>query len=114
MKDNKEMLNKNIEFIIKTNNELMVQVNELTSFIMEWYIIAKIFLNSSKDSSFIIHAGLAHTSNLILLLEKVYGYKINDLNGINYYNNFNDNSSNGCLKLPTRINDMFGGGFGIY
>lgn len=116
MDDNKYLLNKNIEYIIKLNNNLMDKINELISFIMEWFTIAKIYQGiQNNNSNFIIHAGLAHTSNILLILEKVYGYKINDLNGVNYYENYNDNSSNGCLKLPTRINDMFGGGkFGIY
>ena len=116
LRDNKNLLNKNIQFIITNNNELMEKINELTSFIMEWYIIAKIFQNnnSNKETNFIIHAGLAHTSNIILLLQNIYDYKINDIEGINYYNIGKDNSSNGCLKLPTRINDLFGGSYGIY
>lgn len=117
MKTNKHLFNKNIEFIINSNIELMEKINELISFIMEWYIIAKIFqykTNLNNVSNFIIHAGLAHTSNVVLLLQKIYGYKIQDLAGINYYDVNMDKSSNGCLKLPTRINDLFGGGYGIY
>jgi ERCC4-related helicase len=115
MKDNKKLLNKNIEFIINRNDGLMDKINELTSFIMEWYIIAKIFQGiQNNENNFIIHAGLAHTSNIILLLQKVYDYKIHDLNGINNYDSDKYHSSNGCLKLPTRINDLFGGDYGIY
>ena len=44
MKTNKHLFNKNIEFIINSNIELMEKINELISFIMEWYIIAKIYL----------------------------------------------------------------------
>jgi hypothetical protein len=111
IKNNKEFLNKNILFIIKSNNHLMGKINELISFIMEWYVVAKIFQGmQNNESNFIIHAGLAHTSNILLLLEKVYDYKINNIDGINYYDTHKDSFTTGCLKLPTHINDLFGGG----
>ena len=80
---------------------------------MEWYTIAKIFQgNLSGYNNFIIHAGLAHTSNINAILQKEYNYNINNFDGIINLKD-GDNYTNGCLKLPSYIDDQFGGGFGI-
>jgi hypothetical protein len=79
---------------------------------MEWYVIAKIYqgINENK-TSFIIHAGLLHTTNIIYLLKTYYNYKIvNDFGTTSNINNLNI-ENNGCLHLPIDIEKQFGGFF---
>ena len=73
------------------------------------YIVAKIYqslLNGKKN--IIIHAGLVHTTNLILLLQKIYNFKIVSEEGLTNIDNY-DNPNNGCLHLPVDIDKQFGG-----
>jgi len=112
IKKNKIYLDKYIKDIIKENTQLFNQINNILSDIMEWYIIAKIYqgINENK-TSFIIHAGLAHTSNIIHLLTNFYNYKIvNDFGITKNIDNINI-ESNGCLHLPIDIEKQFGGFF---
>ena len=84
-------------------------IDEHISHIMEWYTIAKIFQGLNEGiNSFIIHAGLAHTTKLINLLQKYYGFLITKENGITNIN-INNNISNGCLEIPENITNLFGG-----
>jgi hypothetical protein len=116
IKKNKNYLDKDIKDVIKDNNNLLEQINNILSDIMEWYIIAKIYqgINENK-TSFIIHAGLAHTTNIIHLLKNYYNYKvINDFGTTNMHNLNIEN--NGCLHLPMNIENQFGGcnSFGFF
>jgi hypothetical protein len=116
IKKNKNYLDKDIKDVIKDNNNLLEQINNILSDIMEWYIIAKIYqgINENK-TSFIIHAGLVHTTNIINLLKKYYNYKvINDFGTTNMHNLNIEN--NGCLHLPSNIENQFGGynSFGFF
>ena len=111
IKKNKIYLDKDIKNLIKDNKKLLEQINYILSDIMEWYIIAKIYqgINENK-TSFIIHAGLAHTTNIINLLKNYYNYKvINDFGTTNMHNL--NIESNGCLHLPINIENQFGGFF---
>ena len=78
---------------------------------MEWYIIAKIYqgINENK-TSFIIHAGLAHTSNIINLLKNYYHYNVINNFGTTHIDNLNIEHS-GCVQLPIDIEKQFGGFF---
>jgi hypothetical protein len=109
VKKNKIYLDKNIKDLLKNNENLLEQINDLISDIMEWYSIAKIFqgINENK-TSFILHAGLAHTTNIIKLLKMYYGYRIVDEFGTTDMSNL-DKENNGCLHLPTDIEKQFGG-----
>jgi len=111
IKKNKIYLDKDIKDVIKNNKKLLQQINNILSDIMEWYIIAKIYqgINENK-TSFIIHAGLAHTTNIINLLKNYYNYKIiNDFGRTNMHNL--NIESTGCLHLPFDIENQFGGFF---
>jgi hypothetical protein len=111
IKKNKIYLDKDIKDVIKNNKKLLQQINNILSDIMEWYIIAKIYqgINENK-TSFIIHAGLAHTTNIINLLKNYYNYKIiNDFGRTNMHNL--NIESTGCLHLPIDIENQFGGFF---
>jgi hypothetical protein len=118
IKKNKIYLDKDIKDVIKDNKKLLEQINNILSDIMEWYIIAKIYqgINENKNyqginenkTSFIIHAGLAHTTNIINLLKNYYNYKvINDFGRTNMHNL--NIESTGCLHLPIDIENQFGG-----
>jgi len=97
--------------IIKLDPSILEKINEIISLIMEWYIIAKIYQGQEENiHSFIIHAGLAHTSNIKANLITFYKFKVQDSNGIIDLNEANDNT-NGCLKLPSEIDKQFGGRF---
>ena len=111
IKDNRLLFTEPLYKLIKTHQYLFEMINDLISDIMEWYTIAKIF-NSSGYNNFIIHAGLVHTSNINLILQQEYNYKIVDFDGLINLRD-GDNYTNGCLKLPSYIDDQFGGGFGI-
>ena len=114
IKTNKYYLSKNIKELVIININLLEQINEITSEIMEWYSIAKIIqgVNENK-TSIILHAGLAHTTNIIKLLEMNYGYnKTNDfgLTDMSDIENINENNINGCLQVPNYIEKQFIGG----
>jgi len=97
--------------IIKLDPNILEKINEIISLIMEWYIIAKIYQGQEENiNSFIIHAGLAHTSNIKANLITFYKFKVQDSNGIIDLKDANDNT-NGCLKLPSEIDKQFGGRF---
>jgi hypothetical protein len=109
IKKNNNFKNMKIKDIVKTNVNIMTSIDEHISNIMEWYTIAKIFqgLNEGIDS-FIIHAGLAHTTKIISLLQKYYGFLIVKESGITNISNF-DIMNNGCLEIPERVANLFGG-----
>ena len=109
IKKNKINLDKNIKDLMKDNKQMLEQINNLLSDIMEWYIIAKIYqgINENK-TSFIIHAGLAHTTNIIILLKKYYNYKVINDFGVTNMSNL-DLEKNACLYLPINIDKQFGG-----
>lgn len=111
VKKNKINLDKNIKDLMKDNKLMLEQINDLLSDIMEWYIIAKIYQGiNEKKTSFIIHAGLAHTTKIIILLKNYYNYKvINDFGITNMSNIDLDLHNNACLYLPINIDKQFGG-----
>jgi hypothetical protein len=109
MKKNKSIIKEKTENLI--NKDIMIDLNELISLIMEWYIIAKVYKGvEERQTSFIIHAGLAHTSNIISVLKEIYGFQVLETVGSTDYDKDKDNVTDGCLKLPNKINDLFGGG----
>ena len=108
MKKNKSLIKDKTENLI--DKEIMIDLNELISLIMEWYIIAKVYKDiNEKQTNFIIHAGLAHTSNVISVLKDIYAFQILETVGSTDYDKDKNNFTDGCLKLPSKINDLFGG-----
>ena len=108
MKKNKSLIKERTESLI--DKEIMIDLNELISLIMEWYIIAKVYKSvDEKQTNFIMHAGLAHTSNVISVLKEIYGFKVLENVGSTDYDKDKNNLTDGCLKLPSKINDLFGG-----
>lgn len=106
--NNQNLLNYKIrEMILKYSNELLVFNNILDS-IMEWYICAQI--ESNKDKSIIVHAGLAHTDKIVDLLKSHYNFKIKYQKGINSLNHIGLSPRSGCIEIPLEISNLFGGG----
>lgn len=109
IKTNNNFKNMKIKDIVKTNINIMNSIDDHISNIMEWYTIAKIFQGLNEGiNSFIIHAGLAHTTKLINLLQKYYGFLITKENGITNMNIIKD-INNGCLEIPKSVANIFGG-----
>jgi hypothetical protein len=112
-------LNQHFQILKKNYNNLTLkitnmlnsieEINFLIDSIMEWYIIAKIEYHSKNNiNKFIIHAGLNHTSNINNILKKLYKYYDVKSDGeTNIHNIIDDN--NNCLKLPSDIDNKFGG-----
>jgi hypothetical protein len=105
--NNKNLLNNKIRYLVsKHNNELEI-LNNILDTIMEWYICAQIILY--KDKSIIIHAGLAHTEKIVELLELHYGFEIKHQGGINSLNKIGIVARSGCIDIPLKISNLFGG-----
>jgi hypothetical protein len=100
---NKEFLKKTISEIYKIDLSILEEINNITSMIMEWYILLLIF--NSKTSS-IIHMGLAHSNRIIDFLIEVYLFEIIKKSGINMMSEINNNP-HACLLVPTEINSKF-------
>jgi len=106
---NKKLLEYKIKDLAKNNTIVLEKINEIISFIMEWYIVAKIYQSLLNDKkNIIVHAGLVHTTNLIFLLQKIYNFKIVSEEGLTNFDN-HQNPNNGCLHLPVDIDKQFGG-----
>ena len=110
----KNNLNTTVQDLLKKNNNILEQINTITSEIMEWYSIAKIIQGIKKNNtSFILHAGLAHTTNIIKLLNIYYEYTIIEEKGMTNISqlkfNDDDDKITGCLPIPNYIEKQFGG-----
>lgn len=102
-----KLLNEKIRFLYNNYNNKLLTVNNLLDDIMEWYICAQIHI--FIDKPIIIHAGLAHTTKIIKLLESHYKYDIKFQEGINDLQNAYHGNRVGCINLPDHINIQFGG-----
>ena len=109
VKENKKYLNEKIKNLADNNSSILENINEIISYIMEWYIIAKIYQSiDNGNKKIIIHAGLAHTTNIIDLLKNIYKYNIISEKGLTDLSDY-DKLTNGCLHLPIDIDKQFGG-----
>jgi len=94
------------KYLNEIDDIILLDINELLDYIMEWYICSNIY--SLQDKSNIVHTGLAHSENIILLLTHIYNYKIIYQYGTNYIDNVDENNINGCIKLIDKYNKLFG------
>jgi hypothetical protein len=107
--DNLKKQYHNHVLVINIDEGFKNELDELLSFIMEWYTIAKIFYNNKFGiNKFIIHAGLLHTTNLNNILIDSYGYEKINSDGEIDINKIKDDDNN-CLKIPFSVNSQFGG-----
>jgi len=102
-----KLMDVSLNNIIKNNNNILEKINDIISYIMEWYIILLI-LNSEKN--IIVHTGLAHSSKLIRLL---YWYKFDPIesDGLNFFEQITNSEKieniHACIRLPNHIDDVF-------
>lgn len=109
--ETKKDMDKPLEYFMVEREEVLHKVNYILSLIMEWYMILLI-TNIKKNT--IIHTGLAHSSNLVILLEKYYKYDKISQYGVNEINQFeNENMPISCVKLPADVGDKFNKKFGL-
>ncbi len=101
---NKEYLDKTIIEIFTLDKKKLEEINDMTSMLMEWYILLLI-LNSRRSS--IMHLGLAHSNRVLDFLTETYEFKILKSNGVNKISeviNKSDKQQTACLLLPTDLN----------
>ena len=107
VKSHKKFLNISIKELTKNNSVVLEQINEIISYIMEWYVIAKMYQSILEGKkTIIIHAGLAHTTNILVSLQNIYKFKILKEEGLTDLDQYNK-ISNGCLQLPSDIEKQF-------
>lgn len=102
-KNNEEYMNTTILDLSKNNNDILETLNQITSSIMEWYIVMLIH-NSEKNT--IIHVGLAHSEKVLILLTGPYRFNIVESKGVNIMDNLQD-TMKACIVVPPEINDIF-------
>jgi hypothetical protein len=101
--DNKSKLKKPMKELFNSNPNLLEEINNITSMIMEWYILVLI-LNSKENC--IIHLGLAHSNRILDFLTEVYSFEVIKKSGINIMEDINDDPK-ACLLVPDEINRTF-------
>ena len=102
--DNKLTLKKTMKELFNSNPDLLEEINNITSMLMEWYILVLI-LNSKENC--IIHLGLAHSNRILDFLTEVYSFEVIKKSGINIMEDINDNPPKACLLVPDEINRKF-------
>ena len=98
----KKYMEKTILYLFRNNPVVLERINNLTSLIMEWYILVLIH---NSDINTIIHVGLAHSNRLLDLLSQVYRFEVLKESGINRMSE--RHSHNACVKMPEDISDIF-------
>jgi hypothetical protein len=104
IKENKLYLNKPIIELYKNKKNELEEINNITSMIMEWYILLLI-LNSNTNC--ILHLGLAHSNRILDFLLDVYSFNVIKKSGINMIEEINSNEPAACLMVPDEVNNKF-------
>ncbi len=94
-----EYLNKTIKEIYDTNKDILEDINNMTTMIMEWYILLLLF-NSNTNS--IVHLGLAHSNRLLDFLQEIYNFSVMKKSGVNEIAEITDNPK-ACIIMPDDI-----------
>ncbi len=100
---NKKYLDKSIFEIFMQDKKILENINEMTSMLMEWYILL-IILNSKRNS--IMHLGLAHSNRVLDFLVEIHEFKILKTNGVNKISEAihdSDKTPTACLLIPQDI-----------
>lgn len=108
VKKYKNVIDSRIIDIINQNSECLEEFDNILDSIMEWYIIYNIYSNNN-NKNVIVHAGLAHTDNIIKILVSLYDYKIKEQEGINKLIDGNPKKDYGCVNIKNKIDVQFGG-----
>ena len=107
----KDMMDKNILYIIKNKKDILYRINNIISMIMEWYIVLLIYNNSKYK---IIHIGLAHSNRLYDILTQVYRFNCKYKVGINKMIDIPNNIPSACVMLPPDVTNMFNRKYGFF
>lgn len=99
----------NIIYFVNNHIDILINISDLLSKIMEWYVCSFIHLYNNKP--LIIHVGLAHSEEIINNLVDIYSYKIIETQGINKLNEIDNVNLTGCVQISENINNQFGGYF---
>ena len=91
--------------LLQQNRQLINDFNDLLDKIMEWYICANVVTNIEQP--IILHTGLAHSEQVVLLLNSFYNYDIIHKQGINELND-KEVPLKGCIHLSPEIDEQFG------
>jgi hypothetical protein len=89
--------------LFNSYQNILEEINNITSMIMEWYILLLIINN--KENS-IIHLGLAHSNRILDFLTDVYSFEVIKKTGINMIAQINQ-KHHACLLVPDIINTKF-------
>ncbi len=99
-KTNKDYLDKPIIEIYNIKMNILEEINDFCSSLMEWYTLLLILNNTNKS---IIHLGVAHSNRIIDFLMQVYGFKLLKINGVNtiaeIINQADNIQPNACVLL---------------
>ncbi len=104
MNTNKSNLDKPMITLYQNNQNELEEINNITSMIMEWYILLLV-LNSNTNS--ILHLGLAHSNRILDFLLDVYSFNVIKKSGINMIEEINSNEPAACLMVPDEVNNKF-------
>ena len=99
--DNKDILDKSMSEIFTNHKDVLENVNNLNSNVMEWYILLLVY-NSKKNA--IIHVGLAHSERILDILTKTHQFMVEKQVGRNKLNNF---SNMACVYIPPEVLTKF-------
>ncbi len=102
--NNKAYLNKPMIELYKTNKDTLEEINNITSMIMEWYILLLIL---NCDTNCILHLGLAHSNKILDFLLQIYSFRTIKKSGINMINEINNDVPQACLMVPDEVNNKF-------
>ncbi len=100
---NKKNLDKSIIEILNKDKDILENINDMTSMLMEWYVLLLIF-NSKRNS--IMHLGLAHSNRVLDFLIETHEFNILNSSGINTISEIIDKSKKqpkACLLIPSDI-----------
>lgn len=100
---------KTVEFYFKNKLYVLKHINDIVSYIMEWYSII-LMINEKQNS--IVHLGLAHSDRLIKELKDRYNFKYITGDGINSMSNLSKIKS-ACVNL-NGFNDKYNKKYSLY
>ena len=98
-------MNEKIYDLFINNKNILEEINDILSEIIEWYVCSLIVLY--KNKSIIIHLGLAHSEKVIYWLVNNYLFKINYQQGINRIYEIDYKNMEGCINLSSDLDKKF-------
>lgn len=99
--DYKNLLNKSVLKLYQNNRNIFNHIDGILNDCMEWYCCFLINYYHNKNINVILHAGLYHTNNINIHLNKLYEYDLIYNQGMT---SLNHNISYDCLNL-NKINN---------